>query len=342
MRPSSHFLVTAAIALVLVGCGKAPPPPFGDAQSAFDEHAYYDARIILMNRIDAGDESGAAKLLLARTMLQLGDGYAAERYIDQLTETDLSDADRAELKAHSLIVKGKPRLALKFLESEVSPALTSAGLYQMRIWALRETGDLAKDTAVLVEALQAYPGSPDLHALAGRYYQSTGEWEFAEEGVRRALSNDPDHYEAQLLDAELAIRRGDLEAALTRYQSIAEKYPGHAIPVVNVAGLQLDLGRTREAEATLKSGLTVHPGFDLLNYQKARLEFKKGEYEEAARTLDRMVMRVEDYTPALILSSKVALKLGNRELATVQLLRASRKEKFAEEANLIMADYGLD
>lgn len=337
MNSLRQGILAASIAIALAGCSDDQSRTFTDAQAAFSEHSYHDARLMLLERVDAGDQSGEVRLLLAQTMLELGDGYGAERYIDQLNDGEISPQERAELKAHSLIVKGKPRLALKYLEQEIDPSFKSAGLYQMRIWALSETGELAKDTSILVEALGAYPESADIHALAGRYYQSTEEWEYAAEGVRRALQYDPNHYEAQLLAGELAIRRGDLDQALATYQSISEKYPGHAVPMVNVAGLQLDMGKVKEAQQTIRQALDLHPGFDLLNFQKARLEFVQGKFPTAARTLDGLAMRIEDYTPALILSSRVALKLGNRELATVQLLRASRDEQFTEEANAIIA-----
>lgn len=330
------FLIAA-----IAGCQAEQPPTLDQAQVAFDQQGFAKARTILLDRIDSGDESAELKILMAKTMLELGDGYAAERYIDQLSDQDLPPVVRAEYKAHSLIIKGKPRLAIKLISQEIEPVAQTATSYALLIWAHQELGTLGENDEIIVKALDQFPENADIHAWTAKFYQSVGNWEFANEGVRRALAIDPKHYEAQLIAGELAIQSGHIEKALERYQTLAATYPLHAVPMANVAGLQLDLGRIADAEKTLSAALTQHPSFDLLIFQKARLQHATGNFVRAAKTLDEMRMRVDDFKPALILAGRVNLMLGNRELATVQLLRASRDKRFTQEAQEILDQAGL-
>ena len=335
-------LTIMAIALALAACSEQPEYSLEDGKQALAVRNYQDARIKLYSLLDSEKDQVEARRLLVDVMLATGDGYAAERYLDQLSPTDLGPIERLELEAHSEIMKGQPRQAIRELNQADDRQDWNGRTYEMLIWAHREARSLDRNVELFDEALARFPEHAGVNAMAARYYKTAGEWQLAEETTAAALASNPGHYEARLLAGELAIGNGDLAGSLVIYQGLAADFPEHAIPVTNVAGLQLDLGLVDEAEQTLEAGLSRHPDFALLNFQNARLLFEKGAYAECARVLELMNLQIERYMPALVLSAKANLKLGNRELAIGQLRRAARDKAFAEEASETLAEAGVE
>lgn len=327
--------------MILSACGGSPNPSnLEQAQKAFDQHEFYDARIHLLNVLASDQQNLQAILLHARVMLELGDGIAAENSIKKLTDAELSDAEKAALMAHSLILQGKAERAIESLEN-VKQVDRDASVYRMLLWAHLEEGSLNDNMPLLDETLELYDNDPDINALIGRFAVNRGDWDIADKRVNAALAVDPKNYEALLLAGEIAINQGQLEGALNIYEQAAALYPVHAVPLANIAGLKTDLGNIDDAEVAVNQGLNTHPRYDYLNFQKARIEYLRGNYRDANSALEKMRLNISNYTPALILSGKIAAKLGNNAFAISQLTRARADDRYMAEADQALQDIAL-
>ncbi len=331
----------AASALCLSACSEQEPASFASAQAAYDAKEFSQARVKLLSVLDQDAGNDDARVLLVETMLNLSDGYVAERYLNEIGDQHLDPVKRLELQARSLVVRGKAENAIELLEREENREEWSAELYSALLWAHLEAGTLEDQIDVLIEAVNLYPDSATIHARAAAHFKTLDDWEKVADAVGYSLEANPAHYEARLISGELAIRDGDLVKALEIYSALAEDYPDHALPVTNVAGLQLDLGQTIAAENTLVSGLARHPDFGLLNFQNARLHYAKGNFRKSADILQQFSTPLARYVPATILSAQVDIKLGNRDMARVQLAKAARHDRFVGEVERIIEEAEL-
>lgn len=334
-------VLLSAVTLTLSACSDDPETSLADAQAAFDDHRFTVARDALGEILAHEEQQPEALLLMIRTALELGDGYMAERYLDQLPREAVSPLERVELQAQTEIIKGQPRQALAALAAGPPRDRWTGETYALLVWAYHEDGSLGENYRELDEALERFPADPSVNALAAREYKRLNNWPNVELAVEAALAADPENFEARLIAGELAIRAGELERALSIYQELSKDFPEHAVPLTNVAGLQIDLDRNSAAERTLTRAIALHPDYPMLKFQHARLLYAKGQYEQARRQLQEMQIPVESYKPALILSAQLSLRLGYKEQATVQLLRAAADPFYADEARAIMKREGI-
>ncbi len=340
MRKTSVSL-SVAFALALAGCNGVSDATLADAEAAFAENKFGKSRVILHSVVDQEGSDPAAKILLVQTLLELSDGYVAERYLNQIPDAALDPLRRTELMAQSLIVQGKPEAAIDRLAEVEQREDWTDQTYSTLLWAYLAAGTLAENEEDLIEAVNRFPDSAAVNGRAAEYFKAIDEWDKVEAAVGYTLEADPTHYDARLLSGELTIREGDLAGALPIYQALVEDYPDEALPKVNVVGLQLDLKQTQKAEESLVPALAQHPDFPLLKFQEARLLFEKGEHRESSALLQRLAGSLKGYTPALILSAQVDLALGNREIARAQLATAARDERFDEKIEQIMREAEL-
>lgn len=326
----SSLPVLLALA-VLGGCGSAPPARLADVDQALAQHRYSQARdaLLALRKHDGGSLELVRRL--AKLELDFGDGYAAERYLDEWRSLAGTSPEWVTLRARSLILQGKSRSAQDFLEQAEPAEAEGAARAWLTVWAAMEQGDNDRAQEEVMTALARYPRSPDLNARAGRLLAMQGNREAASEYVAAALAADPQHYEALLLQGEGRIAAGDLEGALASYGLAARAYPDFAVPSANVVGLLIDLGRLPEAEQALKPALARYPGFPLLQFTAARLAAATKRWPQARATLQAMPAQFKrDVPAATLLEGDVETALGNQ--ATAQALYASIANRPGMEA----------
>lgn len=311
---------------VLAGCQPAPPVDLAQVDRALAQHRYLDARKALLDLRESEADSLDAVRRLAVLEMELGDGYSAERYLDEWRSASGETPEWVTQRARSLILQGKARLARDLLE-QASPSEEEAEQRAwLLVWAAMEEGRIEQAQEQVQAALARHPGSADLHARAGRLMALRGDWEAADRHVAEALAADPQHYEALLLKGEGLIARGDLEGALEPYRLAAKIYPDFAVPPANVAGLLIDLGRLEEAQSVLRPALERHADFALIQFTSARLDAQNKRWKLARATLQAIPAQFKRDVPAVILlEADVEAALGNH--ATAQALYASIMNK---------------
>lgn len=312
------------------GCSMAPTASAADVEAALQENRYLDAKSALLAiREDEGASISNSKLL-AQVMIELGDGYTAERY---LTATeDASDPEWVALRAHAAILQGRARQAGQLLDGFTGQPLADGTFDWLRVWATMEEGEIEEAEALVDAALRRYPRSAPLHAKAARLSVWRDNWDAAQRHYDEALDYDPTNYEALLVRGEGQIHAGDLEEALTSYETAAQLYPDFAVPKANAAGLLLDLRRLDEAERVLDSAFQSHPQFALLRFQAARLSALKGEWANARQTVQALPSEWKrEFPAATLLEGEIESALGNHAMARTLYARLSGDPQFAQQ-----------
>lgn len=317
-------LALALMATALQGCGSGPSSSMADAETAYNEHSFRTARIHLLNLLDQDPQSAAANLLYAQTMLQLGDGIAAQPALDALSAADIGEDRLRTLQSQAYILRGQAQKAVALMEGATAQqrmASWDAQSYHIYLWALMENETLDDEPELFAEALAIYDTSAAIHALAGRHAVNLGDRDIARKAMENALARDPEDYEALLLKAEVQIYDGDLNGAKATYAALSKRFPDHGVPPSNIAGLEIDAGNYDAAEAIITRTEAQHPKFAFLQFQKARLAHARQDYRRANDILQSMPDYITDYPPGLALAAQVAEKLGNRQIAIARLQR---------------------
>lgn len=342
LRTPILTLCAAAAALALSACDGAPVPTNAQVRAALEAGEFADARA-LMGQIFTADAADAeTQRIKLDLMLELEDGHAAMAAIDALPQSALGADERRIATAHALILQGKPEAA-GALYADIAPAAFAEQDYRMVLWALDEMGEDEQFEAGMDAGLQAFPQSADLNAMAAQALLDRDQPDEAPRFADTALASDPDHYAALLVKGELAILAGDLEAALDHYTQASQRYPGRAIPVANIAGLQMDLGRIEAAGETLARALAGHPDEPFLQWQLVRHALATDDLDTARRALEAARRTYRGNDEFTLLSAQAEERFGNRELALAEYRRYLRavEDDPAIEARIAALEAGV-
>lgn len=337
VRKLAPLLLLASV--MLGGCEEAPPTSMADIEAAIAENRYLDARDALLALRDHDGATPENATLLAKVMVQLGDGYSAERYLRELEAQQGESPEWLTLRARSLILQGHAWKARDVIEQWPGYPALAEERDLLLVWAAMEEGENDQAIALIDEALRRHPQSADLHAKAARLAAWEGNWEAADLHIADALAADPDHYEAQLVQGESLIAAGDLGGALTTYQRVVETHPDFAIPRANVVGLQLDLKQLPEAEAALNEALAQHPDFPQLRFASARLNAIRGNWPKSREILQALPSEWKrEFPAAVLLEAETEAALGNHAIARTFYEQLAQDPRFADAANALMAE----
>lgn len=315
------FATTLGAALALTACADAPyAATNAQAREALDEGRFGDAQTHLTSLFTSGEADERTQRIKLDLMLQVGDGYAAMAAIDALPDTALNEAERRIAKAHAFLLQGNPGAAADLYEA-LEPADFSEQDFRMTLWILRELGEDEEFDAGLEAALQAYPDSADINAMAARALIDIGSAEEAAPFVERALASEPTHYQALLAAGEVAIAEENLDAALDAYRKAADAWPDFALPRANIAGLQLDRGEVEAAGKTLKAAIAAHPGEPFLQWQMARYALATDDLETARAAIETARRAFRGNDEFTLLSAQAEERFGNRTLALSEYQR---------------------
>lgn len=325
---SKPLACLAAITLCasLSACdGFSTSSTYEDAAKAFEQGQYRIANAHLADVLANGEADERTRLLQLQLMLTLGDGNRAMAAIEQLPESALGGVSRRIAVAHAQILQGNPQKTAAMYESLAQEEYTEQD-FRMLLWALKDLGEDEDFGNGMDVALDQFPNSPHLNALAADQLfdlRLPGE---AEKFVTVALENGPDILEAQLVAGRLAIFAGELEAAIDFYKRANEINPSNALPMTNVVSLHLDLGQVEEAGEALGPALENHGGFPFLQWQLARYKLAAGDPQGAREAKDRIERVFIDNPEFRVLMGDIEAAFGNNRLAI------DNYRRFVEEA----------
>lgn len=306
----------AAIALVLSGCEgmMSTSSSIEDAQSAFEQGQYRIANAHLADLLERGETNAAVRKLQLDLMLKMGDGNRAIAALDQLSEAEFGGADRRVALAHAQILQGSPQKTAEIYEPLLEEDYTEQD-FRMVLWALRDMGEAEDFASGMDYALEKFPNSPYLNALAADQLYDGNLPQEAQQFADRALQNGPDIFEANMVAGRKAIYDGELEEAIGHYKKAHEINSTRALPLSNVVGLYLDQGQVDEAGKVIKVAVQNFGDFPFLQWQVARYKLATGDLQGAREAKDRVERVFADNTEFMLLVAEIEAALGNKGLA---------------------------
>lgn len=331
----SPFLLLAAVA-VLTGCGLSAEEKVRRAEESFAAHQFASARLDLLGALEERPEDRRAKELLARTLLELGDGEAAAAALERLAASGAAPADLAVLRAEADLLRGRFREAIDKVAADATP-----DAWRVRALAHMRLGDVAAATTAFANGAKAKGPAARLLAEHARFELGRGDRATARKLAEAAMAADPKALEAQIATAQVAAADGRLKDALAAYQAASAAYPESRPALIGRIATLGDLGRTAEMTPLLEDLARRAPDDNAVIYLGARLAAATGDWEKTRKTLQGMEARMDEVPEARLLYGQALAELGQNEQATVNLQRYVRRNPGHRMARRLLAEAQL-
>ena len=178
----------------------------------------------------------------------------------------------------------------------------------------------------LRQAAEISPNSPEVHEAFALVYQSTGEFELAEESFKRALRLRPDFSRARNNYAAFLFSQRRFEEAEEQLELVVADtlYAGRPRAFINLGLCRVQLGDFEGARAALGRALTMDRNNRLALLELAHVEYELENWSAAETHLSSYRALVRQQSPrALWLGVRLAHQLGdqNGEASRAMALR---------------------
>lgn len=230
-------MIILPVLLALAACADSPADSLAKGKTEFAAHNFGAARIHLAAYLGTTPGDRDTQLLLARTLLALGDGEGAEAALIKLTGGKPPEGLLAELSAEAALLRGAPDAALQLLGKTAG-----AEAERLRAMAALQKQDRPKAQSHFEAAITA-GGNGRVFADYARFHLMAGNIAEAENLAARAAKAEPDGIDTLLLLGQLAVHRGDLGNALDHYVRAGKLYPASLAALTGQAAVLGDLGR---------------------------------------------------------------------------------------------------
>ncbi|MGJ3647444.1 tetratricopeptide repeat protein [Sphingomonas sp. GlSt437] len=279
---------------------------------------------------------GLAHAVLARAMLAMGDGPAAQGELTRAVDAGFDPARAHHLFAHAYLLQGDPAHAL----AEARRADPRYAGYATRIaaLALAQQGDLPRAQAMLGTLLAA-SGGADAQAWAdlGRVRQMTGDLAGAAAAADRALAIDPRLVRATVLRAELIRDQYGLTAALPWFEAALKVDPADHDALIGYAATLGEAGRYTDMLAATRRALVTRPNSAQALYLQAVMAARARRIDVAQAIARRMAGSFADLPGPLMLTAMLDLANGADQPAVVRLRRVIGQQPMNIAARRLLA-----
>jgi len=133
--------------------------------------------------------------------------------------------------------------------------------------------------------------------------------------VNQVLQSEPYNREALFAAAELDIARGRAGDAVIRYREAVRRYPDDRRLLVSLALVLGSLGDTENAQSYINRALLQHEGDYRVHYYAAYLASRDGRLAEGIRHAENALYYRPSYTPARFLLASLRYRAGQYEEA---------------------------
>jgi len=310
------ILAPVGLLLTLSACGADPDAEFARAQDNFTSHDYPSVRLDLMNALKERPDDIEMITMLARTELALGNGEAAIVQIDRLETLGGQLPDGQLFRAEAQVRGGHPDKAIMLLDGK-----DSAEAARIRALALiaQEKYDDARDA--MKAGLDGSGPKDRLYSDYAQYLLADGDTAQAEKYASMALKSSPQMLDPMIASAKVATVNGDLERALSLFETARENYPNSKAATVGQIRTLGQLGRVDEAAPLIEAAF-ARSGNDIeIIYLKARLEAEEENWGEIRQLLQGRERELRYYPDAQLLYAQSLLEEGQMELAHAILKR---------------------
>jgi cellulose synthase operon protein C len=269
--------------------------------------------------IKADPKNAMARVVLARTYLQLNNGLSAEQELKRAIEDGFPVERTKHLMGHALLLQNKLRDAFLQVTATDIPAryATYAARSCGRIHVA--AGEFPQARASYDAALRTGPNSPQLWADIARYRMVAGDVSGSIDATGRALQLNDRNPDALMLAGELARSQYGLVAAIPWFERVLEFDPNHVGAMLELAATLGDAGRAKDMLAMTRRVHAIDPRNPQAYYLQAVLAARAKKYDLARAMLYRTNERLETLPSVMLLRAVLDVQEGNDTQAITRL-----------------------
>ena len=235
-----------------------------------------------LDRLDADATSDALRALLAMNSGNPEDALAmVDRAIEKDPNASTSYLQRAQIRLQT--PGGDLNAALDDIDRLLAAQPTNVQGLGLRARVLSALGRSAEAADTLQTLLDAQPGNHNVRASLARALMAAGDPNRAAYLVGEGLKLAPARADFLEINATLAQRRGDTQAAENSLVKLVDAQPENAAAVVQLTETYLASGRSSEAAALLNEKAALVNRFPVMQALRGRALAAGGQTEEARR-----------------------------------------------------------
>ena len=315
-------LLGIGLTLLIAGCtaGDDSQALVAKARASLAANDVKAAIIQAKSALQANAELPQARQLLGEALLRSGDGAGAEAELRRSLALGQPIEDVAPPLAQALLLQGQFRpLIAEFSDLGLKSAAALASLKTSLAAAHALDGEVEAAQAELTTALSADPDHAPALLLQARLKSAGGDEAGALAVLDSILQRAPGSHEAWQLRGDLLSRHKDqTDAALAAYRKAQQAKPGLITAQLGAMGLLVKQGDLAAAAAQLETLKQQHPSDARTRYFETLLAFERMDFDAAA-TLSAQLLALAPNDPRnLQLAGNIALQ--RNELVQAQQL----------------------
>ena len=333
LKRSGLLLLASASLIATAGCREATSSAdaLQKAEALYAAHDYAAARVELMNALQADPKNVKALLLSANNALELADGDGAERAIKLAREAGASEASTKALLIRAYLQQMLPEKALDLVGKDASPN-DDAETYRLRGSAYAALEKDKEASAQYEAGLAKYPDDPRLLVSVARLRYIEKNLPEAEKLAARAAALDDKSLDTLIINADVALAKGDLPTAKSWFDKAAKAYPLNLQAKLGQATVLWQQNDRKGAMVLAEEVLKADPKSPVAIMMKATTLADAGKEEEAIALMKTTVAFFEKDPTALRIKGDLELKKG---------YPASAVRYYQQAVNQIPADAAL-
>ena len=274
----------------------------------------------LLNRVaEASPGSAEANYLLATALFRTGQTGRMWPYLEKAHRLDPGSVPTLLLYGSGLLAEGRFGHARDRLLEAQRLRPRDPRLRFLLGKALIGEGDHAGAIAQLEALVKQDPGKPEVHLLLLSAYRSKGDIPATTRQARQAVEKFPRHLQSQLeagMDLQTVGEFELAEQALRRAVDLSEGKPADRRKArFNLATVLVKLGRDDQAVPLLKEVADADPGEVEARVELGDSYLRTGDYDQAVQALQEAVALDAENKRAHLLLGKAFTRLGRHEEA---------------------------
>ncbi len=294
--------------------------------------------IELKNALREDPSLGAARHLLGKVYLRVGDGASARK---ELVRAKALGIDGPELQldlAEAMLLQRKYQEVVDSMipvpGGDARLRARAATLHGRALIGLQRPDEararLNKALAILPNELAPAVNLVRLDILGGRMGAALDR-------LNNVLADHPNDLESLLLKADLLRQSARLDEAIESYSKAARVHTHDPRTHMGLATSYLAQGKLDIAEQEINKADKIQSGLVMVQYLRGVLEFNRKHFEKARDHLQRVLGVVPDHAPTLLLIGSTSAQLHDYQIAEEYLRRYLSKNPGQPQASWQLA-----
>ena len=304
MIKPSRTTIALALAAALSACTPAPAELFEEAKTAYAAADFQAARVSLITALETEPGNVEMQVLLARTLIALGNGEGAALQLSRLSQEKQAEPEIALLRAEADLLRAKFGDAMKAVEGREDAAAD-------RIRALAYIGQ-----EKLVDAAKAFDtganrDDPDarLFASYARFVLGQDNTKGALDLANRALELDKNLPEALLARGNVHMRRNDLTKALADFETALKRQPSNFDARLGKAQVLARMGQSKAAGELAAQLKQEDPESSEVAFVEAQIAANAKDWQRVRTIMQAHEEAIPGNSAAIILYSEALIAL---------------------------------